>query len=433
MRQKASHHNTLKQWSVDSWQRFPVKQQPEYTDPQHLAEVLKHLEAVRGCVHEEAISSLGERLCKIHKHGGLILHAGDCAERFQDATYEYSQAKVWHILCLASLLSHRSTKEVLCIGRLAGQFAKPRSQLYSLEDGLQLPTFRGDNIHEVSSSYQARQPDPDRLLLGYYLSQLMMTDVTAALCEWNDEQTPQREQTCVKIFGKDRASWSRYDLEQKRPSQLFCSHEGLLLSYEQCLTRLAHSTPPRHYNYSTHLLWLGERTRSLKEGHLEYFRGIHNPVAIKLSAQTQKNELKEYLKVLGNKPYPLTIITRLGKKHVASTLPWMIDMVKQARVPVLWSCDPMHGSTHRTTQGQKTRLITEMLEEFEESFLIHQKMKSTLSGIHLEITHQQVQECLKDHHELQNSSILKPYTSYCDPRLNFEQSFDFIDQLASYL
>lgn len=404
---KLQHYSGI--WHPGSWRGRRSEQQPLYEDQQQLAEVLQQLEGCAPLVSEESICALKSELAALEQNHGWVLHVGDCAERF--ATSAAETRRRWEFLqSMAALWMDLLSGPVTLIGRIAGQFAKPRTRQWErTRGGDVLPVFRGDNIHSIRSTSAARQADPQRLLQGYRCAAEMMAIMEQAFAE----------SSAVS------------------PSLPYCytSHEGLILPYEQSLTRSSEQKVGLYYNRSAHLLWLGERTRSLSGAHVEYFRGLHNPLAVKIGPRTTAAQLEGYLQLFNgdNEGGKLMFITRLGADCVEEVLPPLIAAVRRSAVAVIWSCDPMHGNSSLTPAGQKVRFMSRMIEEFEKTFKVHRRCGSELRALHLEITPEVVRECLGVGEELAVGERLEPYLSYCDPRLNAEQSVDFLLRAAEIL
>ena len=391
-------------WSPGSWQDKIARQQPHYENERELAAVLCELDRRRALVSEESIEDLREELTRVQESDGWVVHGGDCAERFCENHKQETREKLAFLQEIAALWSSSVAKPTTLIGRIAGQFAKPRSREWEQVGEELIPVFRGDNIHSITPTLLERRPDPQRLLRGY--------DHTSSMMAVMEEE-------------RRRSAY---------PGTCYTSHEGLLLPYEQSFTRLSPRTG-EYYNRSTHLLWLGERTRGLGEAHVEYFRGIENPIAVKIGPEVRLEELEGYLRLFNPKKRlgKLMFITRLGARQVEEVLPSLIMAVQRSKVPVLWSCDPMHGNASLTPRGQKTRYMSTMLEDFEKTYSVHKKLASRLHGLHLEMTPEPVRECLSVGETLGPEEILEPYLSYCDPRLNSEQSKSFLKLAAQML
>ena len=428
-------------WHPNSWRKFPIRQQPQYDQLDHLHQIEQQLRCKAGVVANQQTHQLLNSLQQAALGQQFVLQAGDCAEPFADADPEVSKHKYLNLMIMATWLELLINQPVVIIGRIAGQFSKPRSQLHepsSLPNQPLIPVFRGDLVHSFATTPQARRPDPDRLLLGSYLSEIVARDLNVMATQLN------RTDCLAALMNHIQASQhsslhhaltARYnepiDLSPQLPP-LFFSHEALLLNYEQAFSRYS-TQSGQYYNQGAHFLWLGNRTRHLGEAHIEYMRGIANPIGVKLGPSTTPAELKAYLKVLNPQQIPakLTLILRFGRAQVRAKLHELIPVVTEHNIPVVWMMDPMHGQWTYTPSGQKTRYIEVMLAEVGEAMHTLKQFGEHLSGLHLETSHELVNECIyqADHHRLSPDNHLTPYTSQCDPRLNLTQVLDMIWQL----
>lgn len=415
------------QWNPGSWRRYPVKQQPHYPSADELQRVEREISSLGAIVSHHKTARLTQALSRAADGEVFFLHAGDCAERFEHSPYSVSQQKYLGLMMMALYLELIIHKPVMVIGRIGGQFAKPRSQLY--EDG-DVPIFRGDNVHQLHKTKAAREPDPERLRQGYHQAKIIADDLELLDRQMSSEVFLAELLKCVSQLPSEsaEAEWGErlqniYHGElhiPSRPRPLFISHEALLLGYEQAMT---HPYDGLYYNHGAHFLWLGNRTRSLDGGHVEYLRGIANPVGIKLGPETTAGELEGYLTKLNPESTPgkLVLITRFGFHQAAEKLSELIGVVDKIGIPVLWFSDPMHGQVVLTEWGQKTRYVDDIQAELHLVSQILAEHNHHLSGIHLETTHERVRECIWRHEPLEKSS-LTPYTSACDPRLTITQA-----------
>lgn len=379
-------------WHVYSWKQFPIEQQPSYDDPLLLSKVIQKLELKKCLVSLKDIYDLKSQLAMASVGHAFVLQAGDCAERFEECTSEIVSKKVQIILDMKKHLEEKLHKSVIPIGRMAGQYAKPRSQLTETIGEVTLSSFRGDIVHDFNFTIHSRRPNPFNMLKAYKKSALTLKYI-------------------------DSCSSSQ---------PFFISHESLLLDYESALTRFENDC---YFNASAHMVWLGERTRDLNGAHVEYLRGIINPIGLKISHKITPAELVDLIKKLNpnNEAGKIILIPRLGVKNIKEFLPLFIQEVKKSALSVTWLCDPMHGNGEIAPSGLKTRSIQNIQKELEETIQIHQKMDSILAGVHLEISAENVTECYGSDDHVTLSDLHLNYKTACDPRLNAKQSFDLIN------
>ncbi len=432
-----------KNWTPSSWQSFPAKQQAHYDDPEALQSALDTLASLPPLVTSWEVMSLKGLLAEVQAGKRFLLQGGDCAESFADCNPSIISNRLKVLLQMSLVLIHGLHMPVVRVGRFAGQFAKPRSSDTETRDGVTLPSYRGDLVNDQSFTAEARRPDPQRLLQGHANSAITMNFVRALIeggfadlhhpeywdLDWMAHSEQYREyQELVKsisdsvhfseiLAGRKLNNLSRVDF--------FSSHEALHLPYEQALTRQV----PRQwgwFNLSTHFPWIGLRTNDVDGAHVEFLRGIRNPVGVKVGADTSSADLVRLASLLNpqREAGKLLFIHRLGAEHVEDALPRMIQAMQKSGHEVIWSCDPMHGNTESTQNGFKTRRFENVRNELELSFQIHKKMGSHLGGVHLELTGENVTECLGGARELVEADLHKAYKSQVDPRLNYEQSLE---------
>ncbi len=432
-----------KNWTPSSWQSFPAKQQAHYDDPEALQSALDTLASLPPLVTSWEVMSLKGLLAEVQAGKRFLLQGGDCAESFADCNPSIISNRLKVLLQMSLVLIHGLHMPVVRVGRFAGQFAKPRSIDTETRDGVTLPSYRGDLVNDQSFTAEARRPDPQRLLQGHANSAITMNFVRALIeggfadlhhpeywdLDWMAHSEQYREyQELVKsisdsvhfseiLAGRKLNNLSRVDF--------FSSHEALHLPYEQALTRQV----PRQwgwFNLSTHFPWIGLRTNDVDGAHVEFLRGIRNPVGVKVGADTSSADLVRLASLLNpqREAGKLLFIHRLGAEHVEDALPRMIQAMQKSGHEVIWSCDPMHGNTESTQNGFKTRRFENIRNELELSFQIHKKMGSHLGGVHLELTGENVTECLGGARELVEADLHKAYKSQVDPRLNYEQSLE---------
>ena len=401
-------------------------------------------------VHHGEVNTLRTHLAKAANGEAFLLQGGDCAEQFSDCRKSTVESKLKILLQMSLVLTWGARIPVIRMGRMAGQYAKPRSKDTETIDGLELPSYRGDNINSSSPKADERAADPQRLLQAYFHSAATL-NYTRALVDggFADLHHPQHWD-----LGFVRSSTNRAEYEDivsrirdaidfvestgvrsttsLKMVELFCSHEGLLLDYEEAMTE---KVAEKWYNLGAHSLWIGDRTRQLDGAHVEYFRGLENPIGIKAGPSMNPSELVELITRLepANQPGRITIITRLGADIVAESLPPLIEAVSEAGRVVTWVCDPMHGNTISTSEGLKTRDYDAVLSELEEAFKTHATCGSHLGGVHFEMTGEDVTECTGGPQELSLADLSRSYETHCDPRLNYSQSLELALRIAQRL
>jgi len=442
-------------WTPDSWKQFPATQQPNYSDPNELRDALHQLMRMPPLVTSWEVDHLRDGIAAAQRGEAWLLQGGDCAETFDECQTEQIASKLKLLLQMSLVIVFASRKRIVRVGRIAGQYAKPRSSDIETQQGLSLPSYRGDIVNGFEFAATARRPDPYRMLRGYERSALTLNFIRA-LSEggfadlhhpenWNllfvneaRGEVARRYKELVKSLG-DALRFMETILEGSTVSELkrvdfFTSHEALLLDYETALTRPS-VRGIGYYNMGTHLPWIGERTRDLNGAHVEYFRGIRNPIAVKIGPGISNDEVIELAKRLNpdNQPGRLTLIHRMGRRHIETTLPPLIESVARSGALVLWVCDPMHGNTVSTANGRKTRRFDDVVDELRLSFAIHHACGSTLGGAHLELTGENVTECTGGSRGLTESDLESAYQTQVDPRLNYEQALEIAFEIAGKL
>jgi 3-deoxy-7-phosphoheptulonate synthase len=430
-------------WNPDSWQRLPALQQPQYADPARLARVLDELARLPPIVVSWEVDQLKEELAAAQRGERFLLQGGDCAESFSDCDSDTIARKLKILLQMSVVLLHGLKKPVIRVGRIAGQFTKPRSADTETRNGVTLPSYRGDLVNRAAFSAPDREPDPELLLRGYERAALTLNFVRALVDggfadmhhpEYWDLgflQHAKLKDAYRKIIDSIADSLDFYAAISgsavHEPSQVrfYASHEGLHLHYEQAQTRYL-KRRQRWYNLSTHMPWIGMRTASPGGAHVEYFRGIANPIGIKVGEGMDAATLGELVRLLNpdDEPGRLSLIHRFGSKRIESALPALIRAVRETGRQVLWVCDPMHGNTETTPQGVKTRRFENILSEVESSFRIHHDSGSILGGVHFELTGDDVTECTGGARGLSDGDLARAYHTTVDPRLNYEQSLE---------
>ncbi|KAI9142640.1 phospho-2-dehydro-3-deoxyheptonate aldolase, class II [Paraphysoderma sedebokerense] len=440
------------EWTPSSWTAKPVVQDVKYDDPEHLSNVLNKLGHLPPLVCPEEIDNLRQQLADVAVGKKFLLQGGDCAELFEYCSKEPIESKLKVLLQMSLVLTWGARTSVVRIARMAGQYAKPRSKPTEVIDGKEVLSFRGDNVNGFEPS--DRKPDPERLLGAYFHSAATLNYVRALVgagfadlhhpSSWDLGHVKKNEvrRDYQEIIGRltDAIGFMQtIGVDNATPSKtsplytvdMFMSHEGLLLEYEQALTRRVGNS---YYNLGSHFLWVGDRTRQLDGAHVEYFRGIKNPIGIKCGPSMQADELVRLLDIVDSnfEVGRVTLITRYGADRVKNYLPEHVDAVKESKHQVVWCCDPMHGNTETSNSGVKTRQFDNIAKELSESFRIHKERGSILGGVHFELTGDSVTECIGGSMELRDADLPTNYKTYCDPRLNYEQSLDIAFLIAKY-
>jgi 3-deoxy-7-phosphoheptulonate synthase len=444
-------------WHPHSWQSYPAAQQPEWESSSGLSAVTEQLGRMPGLVGSGEIESLKQQISDAGLGRRFILQGGDCAERFQDCRESLIRGKMRIIMQMALVMGYAGRRPIVPIGRMAGQYAKPRSEPHEFSsNGVRLPIFRGESVNSFEATSNGRRSDPLRLLQAYHTSGATLNFIRMLMGNgfgdlqnidgWylgNLKQGPmwtRYEQIALGLrdamafMSSVSGSCSDSALRGYGFKDFFVSHEALLLPYEQALTRFVAETG-RYYNLSTHMLWIGDRTRKVGSAHVEYCRGVGNPVGIKVSAETNIDELLDVIGRINphNEAGKVTLITRLGTAHVKEKLPKFIEALRDSGLSVTWSVDPMHGNTVRTEDGRKTRRFEAIVGEIQQSFDVHRELGSILGGVHLEMTSDDVTECTGGTSGVSDESLHSRYETWCDPRLNGAQSLEIAFAIANCL
>ncbi len=436
-------------WTPSSWRQKTSLQQPEYPDRAAFDRVIRQLTCLPPLVTSWEIESLKTQLAEGQEGRRFLLQGGDCAESFDSCAPDAITAKLKILLQMSLVLVHGAKKRIIRVGRFAGQYAKPRTDDSETRDGTSLPTYRGDNINAPGFTRAERTPDPERLLRGYERAALTLNFIRALVDggfadlhhpEYWDLEFVRHSplaaeyQRMVESIGDSlrfMETLAGQQVGQINRVDFYTSHEGLHLAYEEALTR----TVPRRegwYNLSTHFPWIGNRTRNSGGAHVEYFRGIENPIAVKIGPPVEPRDLVELIAALNPRDEAgrLTIIHRFGAREIARSLPLLVEAVSRAKKRVLWVCDPMHGNTEKTTSGVKTRKFEHIMAELEQAFEIHQRAGTYLGGVHIELTGENVTECTGGARGLSNGDLSRAYQSNVDPRLNYEQALEMAMLIA---
>jgi 3-deoxy-7-phosphoheptulonate synthase len=429
-----------REWSPESWRGKVAAQQAEYPDPAELARVAAELRALPPLVHHREVDALRLALARAARGELLVLQGGDCAESFGDCGSESILVRLAALVQMRLILGHGTGMPVVCLGRMAGQYAKPRSQPTETRDGVTLPAYRGDIINRSEFTQAARLPDPALLLRGYERSALTLNFVRALaasqfadlyeLMNWQPDlggsSSHRRELTRIREAVRHELALQ----SDAARSGFYTSHEMLAFDYDLAQTR--HVAGKGWYNLTTHLPWIGVRTNAPDGAHVEYCRGIRNPIGIKVGPETTPHCVTELLRILdpGDEPGRIVLIHRFGAGRVAQSLPSLIGAVRATGRQVVWLCDPMHGNTETTGSGVKTRRFERILAEVSESFRIHHELGTILGGVHLELTGEHVTECTGGATHLAVEDLGRNYRSKVDPRLNDAQSIELALEVA---
>jgi 3-deoxy-7-phosphoheptulonate synthase len=434
-------------WTPSSWRNFPIKQQPSYEDQKALKDVEDELSSYPVLIFAGEARTLKEQLAAVGRGEAFLLQGGDCAESFAD--FKTSTIKNFFKLMLQMnmVMMYSTGKPVVKVGRIAGQFAKPRSSDFEEIDGVKLPSYRGDIINGSEFTTEARIPNPHNMIRAYNQSaatqNLLRAFARGGLADlnkvhqWNLNFIKGNElgQKYTELSHKiDKAvkfmaacGLSSDQVPQLHQTTIFTSHEALLLNYEEALTREDSEGDNKFYDCSAHMLWIGDRTRDLTEAHIEYFRGIANPIGCKVGPTMGEDELIELIDALNpeNEEGRLNLIVRMGADKIAEHFPKLLKRVRDEGKNVVWSCDPMHGNVEKSSTGYKTRDFKNILSEVEQFFTIHKEMGTVAGGIHLEMTGNDVTECTGSAScAITAEDLGSRYHTQCDPRLNASQALE---------
>ena len=434
-----------KSWTLDSWKILPAEQQPDWEKSEAYSKVISEISGYPPLVFAGEVRALKQQLGDAAQGNGFLIQGGDCAETFDDFRADSIRDKLKILLQMSVVLTYGASCNVVKLGRIAGQFAKPRSANTETRDGIELPSYRGDAVNDINFNEDSRKQNPKRLLRTYNQSaatlNLLRAFTTGGFADlnkvhvWNQKfiaQSPQGKRyeeiansiddalIFMKAVGINSDNTSALKL-----AEFFTSHEALLLGYEHALTR-QDSLTGKWYNCSAHFLWIGDRTRQPNGAHVEFLSGVDNPIGIKVGPTINEEELITLCEKLNpeNEWGKLTLISRMGADTVRSKLPPLIKTIKESGQNVLWVCDPMHGNTYKTDNGYKTRHFDTILEELEHFFAIHRAEETIPGGVHFELTGDNVTECLGGAREISDSDLNSRYETACDPRLNNEQSLE---------
>ena len=441
-------------WTPSTWRSLPALQQPGWPDAAAVDDVRERLRQLPPLVFAGEARALQRALGEAVEGRAFLLQAGDCAESFRQVSAISIRERLKVLLQMSAVLTYGATLPVVKVGRIAGQFTKPRSAPTELVDGVELPSFRGHAIHSDEATPEARVADPERMVQAYYqaVSTLNLlraftkggfADLTQ-VHTWNQEfvassQEGRRYEGIANEIGRALRFMQAIGIDLGDEGTIhevdvWTSHEALLLDYEEPLVR-RDSTTGDWYACSAHFLWVGERTRQVDGAHVGFLAGVENPVGAKVGPATTPDELVALCECLNPRRIPgrLTLVTRLGAGQVRDVLPPLIRAVRESEVPVLWACDPMHANTFVTTSGHKTRRFDDVMGEIEGFFEAHREAGSWPGGVHLEITGEDVTECLGGSEEVYEDQLDHRYETLCDPRLNARQSLDVAFRVAELM
>ena len=441
-------------WTPDSWRGLPIRQQPAYPDADAVDAVEARLKRFPPLVFAGEARRLKQQLAEVAEGRAFLLQGGDCAESFAEFHADNIRDTFRVLLQMAVVLTFAAACPVVKVGRMAGQFAKPRSEPTETRDGVELPSYRGDIINGIEFDRASRTPDPERLLQAYAQAAATLNLLRAfaqggyadlhRVHGWNlgfVANSPQgaryrdlADRIAEALAFMEACGISGEAARDVRHTDFYTSHEALLLGYEQAMTRVD-STTGEWYDTSAHMLWVGDRTRQVDGAHVEFLRGVQNPIGLKAGPSLEPSTLLQLIETLNpaNEPGRVTVICRMGADNVAEMVPPLVRAVERAGFRVVWSCDPMHGNTIKSSTGYKTRPFDRILSEVASFFALHQAEGTYAGGVHIEMTGQDVTECLGGAQEITEQNLADRYHTHCDPRLNASQSLELAFLTAEML
>jgi len=441
-------------WTPDSWRSKPITQQPTYANAEHLARVEQTLAGYPPLVFAGEARELRKQFAEVTQGRAFLLQGGDCAESFAEFSAPKIRDTFKVLLQMAVVMTFAASCPVVKVGRMAGQFAKPRSANDEIQGDITLPAYRGDIINSIGFESTGRAPDPERLLMAYHQSTATLNLLRAfaqggfasldKVHQWNLDfiASSANSERFESLAGRIEESLGfmracGVDLEhsaQLRETSFFTAHEALLLNYEQAFTR-RDSLTGDWYDCSAHMLWIGDRTRQPDGAHVEFMRGINNPIGVKTGPTTDPDELLRLIDTLNpeNDPGRLNLIVRMGADKVEAHMPALVRAIEREGKQVLWSSDPMHGNTIKASSGYKTRDFAAILAEVEQFFAVHKAEGTWAGGIHIEMTGQNVTECIGGATPVTEAGLSDRYHTHCDPRLNADQSLELAFMIAETL
>ena len=445
---------TTQIWTPASWRTKPIVQQPHYSDARALEQAEQRLSKMPPLVFAGEINQLKKELANVAKGKAFLLQGGDCAESFSEFSADKIRDTFKVLMQMAIVMTFSASSPIVKVGRIAGQYAKPRSSDMESNQGVELPSYRGDIINGIEFTDSARQPDPERLVTAYHQAASTLNLLRAfssggfadlhQVHAWNQnfitnsplaaKYKDLADQIDQSIRFMEACGINASNTPQLHETTLYTSHEALLLSYEQALTR-TDSLSGDWYDCSAHMLWIGDRTRQPDHAHVEFLRGVKNPIGIKVGPSTQVDDLEQLLNILNpeNEAGRITLIARMGAEKITEHLPRLVRAVKQSGHQVIWSSDPMHGNTIKASSGYKTRSVDAILQEMKGFFEVHRAEGTHAGGVHFEMTGQNVTECIGGAYMISEQGLADRYHTHCDPRLNGEQALELAYLIADTL
>jgi len=435
---------------LDYWRELPIKQQPQWPDASAVAAASKQIASFPPLVFAGEVDDLREKLGQAASGNAFLLQGGDCAETFAGATAEQIKNRVKTILQMAVVLTYGASMPIVKMGRMAGQFAKPRSNDFETRGDVTLPAYRGDIVNGYDFTPESREADPQRLVQGYHTAVSTLNLVRAftqggfadlrEVHRWNQGFARNPANARYELLARDIDRAIKFmvaagaDFDELKRVDFYTGHEGLLMDYERPMTRIDSRTGTP-YNTSAHFLWIGERTRELDGAHVDYFSRVRNPIGVKLGPTTSVDDMKRLIDKLdpNREPGRLTFITRMGSGKVRDALPPLLEAIKEHEATPLWVSDPMHGNGLTTPNGYKTRRFDDIVDEVKGFFESHRAVGTHPGGIHIELTGDDVTECLGGSEHIDEADLATRYESLCDPRLNHMQSLELAFLVAEEL
>ncbi len=441
-------------WTPSSWRDKPIKQQPTYTDVDHLKRVTQKLHEFPPLVFAGEVRSLKKQFSEVMQGNAFLLQGGDCAESFSEFGADNIRDTFKALMQMAVVMTFAGSSPVVKVGRMGGQFAKPRSSDFETVGEITLPSYRGDIVNSVEFTKEARTPDPERMIQAYNQSSstlnLLRAFASGGLADlhqvhqWNldfvkDSPLKEKYEDLANRIEESLSFMAACGVSSKtyrtlRETDFYTSHEALLLEYEEAFTR-QDSLTGEWYDTSAHMLWIGDRTRGLEEAHIEFMRGIKNPIGVKAGPSMDPDELIRLIDAVNpeNEMGRLNVIVRMGADKVGDHLPKLIRAVEREGKNILWSCDPMHGNTIKSTTGYKTRPVDAVLAEMKSFFEVHNAEGTYGGGVHLEMTGKDVTECTGGAFNISDEDLKSRYHTHCDPRLNADQALELAFLIADSL